>query len=61
MGKNADKNPNVRKQQKENPAVNRSKGRDSSDTGTPKPAERERNVGHKNAEEHNKTPKGNWG
>ena len=61
MGKSADKNPSVRKQQKENPSVNQSRGRTASDTGTPKAADRERNVGHKNAEEHNRTPKGNRG
>jgi hypothetical protein len=55
MGKNAKRNPSVQKQQKNNPSHNKAQGRKSGNAGAPKQAVREKNVGHKKAEEHNKS------
>jgi len=60
MGKNADKNPSVRATQKSGDgSANRSRGRDSSDSGSPSQSQpgRERNVGAA-GEEHSRTEKG---
>lgn len=40
---------------------NKAKGRRDGKSATPKSAQRERNVGHKGAEEHSKKPKGGSG
>jgi len=61
MGRNSKNNPNVQKQQKNNPSSNRASGRRSGQPAESKPAQRQKNVGHGNSEEHSRTPKGNRG
>jgi hypothetical protein len=45
----------------QDPSFNRSHGRQDGEPPKEKAPERERNVGHKDAEEHSRVPKGNRG